>query len=137
VSNIRTLPGVFPLHEDREFLSEREWVCLQLICRSRQSLAHAAPDELSQATANQIGIERAREIIHTAQIAQLDGLGSWIARLMAQAGLNRDEIRSLPAKNIMARVNRNAGYELCNAATVHALTGLQQAWRNTASSAEG
>jgi len=136
MNNVQTLPGVFPLHEDREYLSEREWVCLQLTCHSRKSLVDVSPENLSRATAGQISVARANEIIHTAQIARLDGLGSWIARLMVQAGLNADSVRSLPAAEVMGLVNKNAGYKLCNAASIRGLTGLQQVWSNSATSAE-
>ena len=128
MSNVQALPGVFPLHEDREFLSEREWVCLQLICHSRKTLADADAAALSEATAGQISVERARDIIETARIARLDGLGTWIARLMVQAGLTFEDIQKLPAEELMNRVNTHAGYALCNAATIHALKGLQTVW---------
>ncbi len=132
MSNVRTLPGVFPLHEDRDFLSEREWVCLQLICQSRKTLADADAVALSEATAGQISVERARDIIETARIARLDGLGTWIARLMVQAGLTFEDAQRLPAEEMLARVNAHAGYALCNAATVRALRSLQALWAGKA-----
>jgi len=125
---VQALPGAFPLHEDREFLGEREWVCLQLICHSQKTLADADASDLSSATANQITVERAREIISIAKIARFDGLGSWIARLMVEAGLDEDTVRTLPAIDIMDRVNEKTGYPLCNPATVRALADLQAIW---------
>lgn len=125
---MQALPGAFPLHEDRDFLSEREWICLQLLCYSQKTLADANASELSDATASQISIERAQKIISTAKIARLDGLGSWIARLMVEAGLDEDTVRQLPATDIMQRVNANVGYPLCNPATARALAGLQAIW---------
>jgi len=132
MSNVQALPGAFPLHENREFLSEREWVCLQLICHSRKTLADADAAALSESTAGQISVERARDIIETARIARLDGLGTWIARLMAQAGLTLEDVQQLPAEEMVNRVNAHAGYALCNDATVHALKGLQAVWAGKA-----
>ncbi len=128
MNNVQALPGAFPLHQDRDFLSEREWVCLQLICYSQKTLADADASELSSATAGQISVERAGEIISTAKIAGFDGLGSWIARLMVEAGLDEDTVRRLPATDIMGRVNEKSGYPLCNPATARALAGLQAIW---------
>jgi len=137
MSNVQALPGVFPLHEDREFLSEREWVCLQLICHSKRTLADADATALSEATAGQISVERARDIIETARIARLEGLGTWIARLMVQAGLDAGSVRSMPAEEVMARINTHAGYTLCNAATVRALKDLQAAWAGKTTASQG
>ena len=129
MGQVSRLPGAFPLHEDRDFLSESEWVILQLLRRPLESLAEADADELSAATGGQIRPERCRQLIEIVRIHRLPGLGSWIARLMVEAGLTEHEVKSLPADEVTARINDHAGYPLCNPATTRALAALQGSWR--------
>jgi len=133
MSNVQALPGIFPLQEDRNFLTEREWTCLRLICHDHHTIADSDPIALSVATAGQIAEARAKVLIDTARIALLPGLGTWISRLMAEAGWDETAVRTRPAKDIMEAVNRQAGYAICNPATVHALSALQERWRGNAS----
>lgn len=122
-------PEAFPLHEDRPFLSEREWTCLRLICHTGDSIADCDPAELTDATANQIDAHRAGQLVATARMARLPGLGSWMARLLVEAGVHENELTELSADALLARVNAQAGYPICNAATVAALALLQASWR--------
>ncbi|HKJ83064.1 MAG TPA: hypothetical protein VJ961_03470 [Mariprofundaceae bacterium] len=131
MGEVQTLPGAFPLHQERDFLSESEWVVLKLLCRPVESLAEADAAELSRASGGQLSEPRCEVLIHIVRIASLPGLGSWIARLMAEAGLNEHDIRTLSAEDIMQRVNNHAGYPLCNRATVLALEALQKRWSTT------
>ncbi|MDX8411045.1 MAG: hypothetical protein R8K46_04105 [Mariprofundaceae bacterium] len=128
MGNVQSLPGIFPLAEDRDFLSEREWTCLRLVCHDKKTIADAEPEALSRATAGQINATRAAVLIQTARIASLPGLGSWIARLMAEAGWCEQDIRCRPAADIMIAINRRTGYAICNRATEHALGELQTKW---------
>jgi len=123
------MPGAFPLHEDREFLSESEWVIFKLICRPLESFADADAAELSAATGGQVSPERCDQLIRTVRIAQLEGLGSWIARLFAEAGFSDEDIRRQDAGTITAAINKKAGYNICNEATRRALHALQLQWR--------
>ncbi len=129
MASVQALPGAFPLHEDREFLSESEWVIFKLLCRPVDSLAGAEPAELSAATGGQVSPARCDELIRIVRIKALPGLGSWIARLMAEAGLSDHDVRTLPAERIAERINRKAGYPICNEATTRALAALQLQWR--------
>ncbi len=129
MAGVQPLPGAFPLHEDRDFLSESEWVIFKLLCRPVDSLAEAEPEELSAATGGQVSPARCDELIRIVRIKALPGLGSWIARLMAEAGLSEEDVRALPAEEITERINRKAGYPICNAATARALAALQLQWR--------
>jgi hypothetical protein len=133
MGNVQSLPGIFPLGEDRDFLSEREWTCLRLVCHDKKTIADAKPEALSRATAGQIGTTRAAVLIQTARIARFPGLGSWIARLMAEAGWCEEDIRCRPAADIMAAINRQTGYAICNRATEHALNELQARWSDAPS----
>ncbi len=128
MAQIHNLPGAFPLHEDRDFLSEREWVILKLLCRTTSSLATAEANELSRASGGQLTPERCRQLINIARIASLPGLGTWIARLMSEAHLDAESVRRLPAEVIARRINTHAGYPVCNAATMRALARLQSMW---------
>jgi len=132
MSQVQTLRGVFPLGEDREFLSESEWVILKLLCRPVDALINADADELSQATGGQISPERCDELIRTVRIHQLEGLGSWAARLLAGCGFNDADVRQRNAADIVDAVNASLGYPVFNAATMHALAALQQQWRSNA-----
>lgn len=129
--NVKALPGAFPLHENKDFISESEWVILKLLCRPLAGIGATDAEELSAASGGQIRVERADELIRIVRIAELPGLGSWIARLMAEAGYNEEQIRSLPAAEIMGRINERAGYPICNDATVRALADLQLQWKGS------
>lgn len=118
----------FPLHEDREFLSESEWVIFKLLCRPVDSFAHADAHELSEATGGQVSVSRCDQLIRTVRIRQLPGLGSWIARLLAEAGFDRDDLCRLPAKVVAARLNEHLGYPICNQATIQRLDELRMQW---------
>jgi len=133
MSKIQSLPGAFPLHEDRDFISESEWVIFKLLCRPIDSFADVDAEELSQATGGQVSVERCDELIRIVRIKALPELGSWIARLFAEAGMNDTDIRELPASEITGRINTKSGYPLCNDATTRALAALQLKWRGAES----
>jgi Domain of unknown function (DUF4332) len=124
-------PEAFPLDEDRPFLSEREWTCLRLICHNQDSIADSDPRALAEATAQQIDAERAGQLVEIARMARLPGLGTWMARLLVEAGVSMDELTEKSADALLARVNAEVGYPICNAATIAAFSLLQAAWRNT------
>jgi len=128
-AQLKSLPGTFPLHEDKPFTSESEWVILKLLCRSLDSLADGEAEELSFASGNQFTVERCRELIAIVRISKLQGLGSWMARLLVEAGLSEHDVIHLPAEDLCARVNEHMGYTICNTATCRALEGLQDIWR--------
>jgi len=128
-SNTQTLPGAFPLHADKNFLNESEWVILKLLCRPVDSLIDDDPAALSLATGKQISPARCDELIRIVKIKTLPGLGSWISRLMAEADLDPHALMSLPAETIVERINRHLGYPICNQATSHALQNLQLQWK--------
>lgn len=136
MSNVQALPGSFPLHEDRDFLRESEWVILKLLCRPLDSLVEAQPELLSEATGGQIPVERCDELIRTVRISQLPGLGSWIARIFAENGFDDQDVRNKPAESITEQVNARAGYPLCNDATTRALAALQLQWKGAEASAK-
>lgn len=129
MSKIQALPGAFPLHEDRNFLSESEWVIFKLLCRPVESFGEANAEELSAATGHQVTPERCAELISIIRIGQLPGLGSWISRLFAEAGFSDNEVRDLPASQITGCLNEKLGYRLCNDATTRALAALQLQWK--------
>jgi len=129
LNKVQALPGAFPLHENRNFLSESEWVIFKLLCRPVESFAEANAEELSATTAYQVKPERCEELIRIVRIHQLPILGSWISRLFAEAGFCDSEIRDLPASQITKRVNDKLGYTLCNDATTRALAALQLQWK--------
>jgi len=129
MSNVKAFPGTFPLHEDRDFLTESEWVIFKLLCRAVDTFAEDDPQLLSEATGNQVTPARCDELIRIVRINRLAGIGSWIARIFAEADLNDDDIRALPAQEITARVNEKAGYNICNEATTRALAQLQLQWK--------
>ncbi len=133
MSNIQSLPGAFPLHEDRDFITESEWVIFKLLCRPIDSFADADAAELSKASGGQVSRERCDELIRIVRIKALPGLGSWISRLFAEAGMSETDIRQLPAEEITARINNKSGYPLCNEATTRALAALQLQWRGAES----
>jgi len=131
-AQVQAMPGTFPLHENKDFLRESEWVILKLLCRSIDSLATADADELSAASGGQLSPERCRQLIDTVRISNLKGLGTWIARLMVEAGLDEQALLTLPAADLIEQVNAHAGYPICNQATMHAIAELQTSWVNTA-----
>ncbi len=131
---VQSLPGVFPLQEDRELLSERERVIFQLLCRPLASFVGEDAEALSRATGDQVPVDRCRQLINAVEIAQLPGLGMWIARLMAEAGLTADAVRGNSPLSVISAVNGRVGYRICNDATIHALEHLQREWRGIANS---
>lgn len=135
-ASVQRLPGVFPLHENKDFLRESEWVIFKLLCRSLDSLAEDDAESLSAATGGQVSVARCDELIRTIRISQLQGLGSWIARLLAESGLDLNDVRHLPSKEIIQRVNTKLGYPLCNEATVRALADLQLRWKGASAQEE-
>jgi len=126
----QTISGTFPSHEDRNFLRESEWVILKLLCRPVDSLATADAEELSNASGEQLSPKRCRQLINMVRISNLPGLGTWIARLISEAGLDAEAVLTLSAEDIVRRVNAHAGYPICNPATTHAIAGLQASWPN-------
>jgi len=128
-NNIHAMPGAFPLHQDKDYISESEWVIWKLLCRPLSSLPENTPEELSQATGGQISIERCDELIRIANIATLSGLGTWIARLLAETGYNVHDVCDKPAEVLLGSINKRLGYPLCNDATVRAFELLQLQWR--------
>lgn len=129
MNNIQSLPGSFPLREDRDFITESEWVILKLLCRPVNDIDQTDADELSAASGGQMSVERCDEMIRIVRISKLTGLGSWIARLMAETGCDEQEVRNGDAAEIMQRINNKAGYPLCNDATIRALADLQLQWK--------
>jgi len=129
MNTVQALPGVFPLHADKNFLAESEWVIFKLLCRSTDSFPNSTAEELSHATGKQVSIVRCDELIRIVQINALSGLGSWISRLLAETGLHAATVRTANAADIMQAVNDKAGYAICNEATVHALDNLQKQWK--------
>ena len=129
MGNVQSLPGAFPLHDNKDFLSEREWVCLRLICHTQETLADADPAELSAATAGQISEERAAQLVNISRIARDYGLGTWFARLAVEADFDVESLRITPAEVIMQAINNRAGYVICNPATMRALADMQGQWQ--------
>ncbi|MDX8395847.1 MAG: hypothetical protein R8K22_05490 [Mariprofundaceae bacterium] len=129
MGSIQALPGVFPLHADKNFLRESEWVILKLIIRPLDTLDQGNANELSEASGGQLSVDRCNQLISIVRISKLSGLGTWISRLLAESGWDVNQVRTLSAEEIMAQVNAQAGYPLCNDATVHALTALQKQWK--------
>ncbi len=131
MNNVQALPGSFPLHADKEFITESEWVILKLLCRPLNGLSETDAEELSQASGGQIKVERAATLIRIVQIAALPGIGSWVARLMAEINLDVEQVKTLSAEAIMNQINERAGYPICNDATVRALADLQLQWKGS------
>ena len=129
MSNVRALPGAFPLHENREFLSESEWVIFKLLCRPVESFAECDAEELSQATGGQVSEARCDQLIRIVRIQRLPGLGSWIARIMAETGFSDSDLCRVPASEIAGQINRKMGYPLLGDATIRALAALQLQWK--------
>lgn len=131
-AQLKSMPGTFPLQEDKPFLSESEWVIFKLLCRPLESLAEAEADELAQVSGGQIPVERCRELIAIVRISSLPGLGSWMARLLVESGSNEQDVLHLPADELIERINAHMGYTICNPATCRAIAGLQESWREGA-----
>jgi len=127
---VQSMPGTFPLDENRDFLRESEWVILKLLCRSIDSLAMADADELSSASGGQLSPERCLQLINIVRISNLPGLGTWIARLLVEAGMDEHALLTLTAEDVTSRINMHAGYPICNQATAHAIANLQTAWND-------
>lgn len=132
MNKIQALPGVFPLHADKTFISESEWVIFKLLCRPIASLADDDAESLSLITGHQVSVARCDELIRTVQIHQLSGLGSWISRLLAEVGCDVLQVQEDNAQILMQKVNEKAGYKICNDATVQALSQLQLQWKGAA-----
>lgn len=128
---VTDMPGVFPLHADKSFVRESEWVILKLLCRPVEKLDQTDAAELSAASGGQISESRCDELIRTVRIHQLQGLGSWMARLLAELDLDVMQVRDEEASVMMQSVNKRAGYAICNIATERAFVALQQQWRTS------
>ncbi|MDQ6977092.1 MAG: hypothetical protein Q9M75_03160 [Ghiorsea sp.] len=128
-NNVHAMPGAFPLHQDKNYISESEWVIWKLLCRPLTSLPENTPEELSEATGGQISVERCDELIRIAHIATLSGLGTWIARLLAETDYSVHDVCDKPAAVLLDGINKRLGYSLCNDATVRAFEQLQLQWR--------
>jgi len=48
-NNVQAMPGAFPLHLDKDYVSESEWVIWKLLCRPLSSLPENTPEELYHA----------------------------------------------------------------------------------------
>ncbi len=129
-AQVQPMPGTFPLCEDRDFLRESEWVILKLLCRPVDDLATADAGELSRASGGQLLPERCKQLIDIVRISKLPGLGTWMARLMVEAGMDEHALLTRPAEELIARVNAHATYPICNQATMHAIADLQRSWGN-------
>jgi len=135
-SNIHALPGAFPLHLDKNYITESEWVIWKLLCRPLSSLPESTPKELSAFTGEQISVERCDELIRIANISTLTGIGTWIARLLAQTDFNVNDVCDKPASVLLEALNRRMGYPLCNQATIRAFEVLQLQWRGEEQAAQ-
>ena len=131
MNNVQALPGAFPLHADKDFITESEWVILKLLCRPIMDVDGTDAEELSLASGGQIKVARADELIRIVRISKLPGLGTWIARLMGEVDLDVDQVKTLAPEEIMNRINKRIGYTLCNDATVRALNDLQLKWKGS------
>ncbi len=129
-AQVQSMPGTFPLHENRDFLRESEWVILKLLCRPIDHLATANADELSRASGGQLTPKRCEQLIRIVRISKLPGLGTWIARLMVEAGVDEHALLTQPAEELTGHVNAHAAYPICNQATMHAIAELQRSWGN-------
>jgi len=128
-TNVKAMPGAFPLHEDKDFITESEWVILKLLCRPVMEIDNTDAEELSKASGSQITVERADELIRIVRISKLSGLGTWIARLLGEVELDAAQVKTMEPEEIMGRVNERMGYPLCNDATIRALADLQLKWK--------
>ena len=128
-NNILSLPGAFPLHQDKSYISESEWVIWKLLCRPISSLPESSAEELYVLTGGQISTERCDELIRIANIATLSGLGTWMSRLLAEADFDVNDVCDKPASVLLGCINKRLGYQLCNDATIRAFEKLQLQWR--------
>jgi len=128
MGGVTTMRGVFPLHEDKSYTSESEWVILKLLCRPLNELDQTYAAELSAASGGQISEARCDELIRIVRISRLPGLGTWMARLLAEINLDVDQVMNDDATVMMEAVNRRAGYAICKEATCRAFVRLQQQW---------
>jgi len=129
MNTVTTMRGVFPLHEDKRYTSESEWVILKLLCRPLNELDQTNAIELSQASGGQISEDRCDTLIRIVRISKLAGLGSWMARLLAEIGLDVEQVIDDDASIMMATINQRAGYPICNEVTSRAFAKLQQQWK--------
>ncbi|MDQ6994184.1 MAG: hypothetical protein Q9M18_01140 [Mariprofundaceae bacterium] len=136
MNKVQALPGVFPLHADKTFISESEWVIFKLLCRPIASLIEDDAASLSLKTGHQVSVERCDELIRTVQINQLSGLGSWISRLLAEVGCDQQQVQEGDAHTLMQKINEKAGYKICNDASIQALSQLQLQWKGAASASK-
>jgi len=135
-NNVQAIPGAFPLHQDKDYISESEWVIWKLLCRPLTSLPENTPEELYNASGGQISVARCDELIRIANIASLTGLGTWIARLLAETDFNANDVCDKPASVLLESINKRLGYPLCNEATIRALDNLQLQWRGEEKTAQ-
>lgn len=120
--------GIFPLHQDKRYISESEWVILKLLCRPLEQLDYTDAAELSTASGGQISEARCDVLIRIVRISRLVGLGTWMARLLAEIGLDMDQVIHDDAAIMMDTVNKRAGYPICNETTTRAFARLQTQW---------
>jgi len=128
-NNVQAMPGAFPLHQDKNYISESEWVIWKLLCRPLASLPENTPAELSASTGGQISEHRCDELIRIANIATLTGIGTWIARLLAESDFSVNQVCDKPADVLLESINKRLGYALCNEASIRAFEALQLQWR--------
>jgi len=122
----------FPFGKEQPFLREHEWVILKLLCLPLPELAKMRPDELVQASGGRISPQRADELIRIVRLAQLPGLGSWAARLFAEAGLDEEALRTDAPEKIAAKLQERFGYPMMSKEDQARLAELQRAWRRAA-----
>ncbi|MDQ6989010.1 MAG: hypothetical protein Q9M19_03945 [Mariprofundaceae bacterium] len=127
--NVLSLPGAFPLHQDKRYISESEWVIWKLLCRPLSSLPENTAEELYHITGSQISVQRCGELIRITNIATLTGIGTWIARLLAECDFDVNEVCDKPAEVLLESINKRLGYALCNQASIRAFEALQLQWR--------
>ncbi len=128
-NNVQAMPGAFPLHLDKDYVSESEWVIWKLLCRPLSSLPENTPEELYHATGGQISVKRCDELVRIVNIATLTGLGTWISRLLAESAYDVSEVCDKPAAVLLGSINKRLGYPLCNEASIRAFEALQMQWR--------
>jgi hypothetical protein len=93
-------------------------------------LPESTPEEVSRNTGGQISVQRCDELIRIANIASLSGLGTWMARLLAESGYDVNDVCNKPAHVLLDSINKRLGYPLCNDATIRAFEHLQLQWRD-------
>ncbi|MDX8394486.1 MAG: hypothetical protein R8K21_07890 [Mariprofundales bacterium] len=115
----------FSITIDKDFFSEREWVCLRLIGHTAKTLADADAAHVCTATAQQVPFKRAKEIIDIAHLRKYSGIGTWFGRLAVEAGLDAKSIYELSAANIAVRINTSVGYPIITPSIQQALLTWQ------------